>query len=1109
MKKISYIQGLTRTVICVFLFLLCLSFSSCDKLSKGTFRRIPQSASGINFTNRLVENDTLNYTIYPYMYMGGGVSVGDINNDGLDDIFFTGNLVPNRLYLNKGNMKFEDITQKGGIGGNHQWFTGSTMVDVNNDGWLDIYVCVSGKYKPSDNLLFINNKDNTFTECGRAYGINDTSSSVQATFFDYNNDGLLDLYVANYPIVLVSMGADFYHKKMIENKYDESGHLYKNNGNGTFTDVTREAGVQNFGMSIGVVAMDFNNDGWKDLYVSNDFNVPDYLYLNNGDGSFREVVKEATSQTSIFGMGIDAADFNNDGLIDLFQIDMTPEDHFRRMANVIPMNYKTFYRSLDFGFHYQYMQNSLQLNNGIFNKIPIFSNISLFAGVAYTDWSWGGLFLDLDNDGIKDLFVTNGVLRDINNRDIMDNPRENMYFKTKEVYRPELFPSNPVKNYIFKNNGDFTFTNKADSWGFKEPTFSNGMAYGDFDNDGDLDIVINNINDFSYLYENKAVNKNCHYLKIKLEGPVTNLFGLGSIVMAQTGKIAQKQELTLSRGYMSSAPPFIHFGLDKNEIIDKLTITWPDGKQQVLNNVKVDQTLILNYKDATEQVKKEPEQKSEFTDITGKSGITFLHREDKYDDFEYEPLLPHKNSQMGPGMAVGDVNGDDLDDFFIGNGKGFKGAMYLQTREGTFKEMPGPWLSDSLYEDTGALLFDADNDGRLDLYVVRGGNNNKENEEYYQDRLYLNTVKGFIKCKNCLPTDLHKSGKCVKAADYDKDGHVDLFVGGRIVPGKYPYPANSYILRNNGGKGEDLKFENVTKKVAPGLLNSGLVTDAVWDDFDGDGSMDLIVVGEWMKIRFFHNTENEFTDITDKLGFAETTGWWNSIYCCDIDGDGDNDYVVGNLGLNYKYKTSEKEPFEIYANDFDLNGTTDLVLGYWEKGKIYPVSGLDASARQVPVIGLRYKSYEEFARATLQEIYGEEMLKASLHYKANTFANSWIENKGNGIFTIHKLPNRAQFSSINAIAEMKKEGKDKSLIVAGNLYGSEVETPRDDAGIGLVIQSDSTGEIKIVPPDQSKLCVKGEVKEIRKIKLASGKNAFLFAINNDSLKLLELNFPDK
>jgi hypothetical protein len=1089
-----------RFPFCLILF--CLLLLSCSKHNPGTFKKISPSSSGINFNNEVTENDTLNYLIFPYMYMGGGVSAGDINNDGLDDILLTGNLVSNKLYLNKGNMKFEDISEKAGIKGNHQWFTGSTMADVNNDGWLDIYLCVSAKYEPKGNLLFINNHDNTFTECAAKYGINDKSSSVQSTFFDYNNDGLLDLYIANYPIVPVSMGAKFYHNKMVENKYEESGHLYRNNGNNTFTDITKEAGVQNFGMSIGVVAMDLNNDGLTDLYISNDFNVPDYFYLNNGDGTFKSIVREATFQTSIFGMGLDAADINNDGLIDLYQIDMTPEDRYRRMVNVSPMSRETFNLSLDYGFHYQYMQNSLQLNNGIFNNIPIYSNISLFAGVAYTDWSWGGLFMDFDNDGNKDLFVTSGVLRDINDRDVLEDSRSNIYFKVRKKYSPELFPSTPVKNHVFKNNGDYTFANKSDSWGFSEPGFSNGVTYSDLDNDGDLDVVINNLNAVAGIYENNVVPANYHYLKINLTGPVTNPFGIGSVVTVRTGDITQKQELTLTRGYQSSVPATIHFGLAKKDTIDELTIIWPDKKQQVLKIIKGDQTLELKYTDAVDAIEK-ISQEPIFSDITKKAGITFVHHEDKYDDFEFEPLLPHKNSQVGPGLTVGDINGDGLEDFFVGNGKGFKGAMYIQTIKGTFKEIPGPWINDSLFEDTGALLFDADNDGRIDLYVVSGGNDISEKVESYQDRLYLNTNKGFVKCKNCLPADLTKSGKCVKAADYDKDGQLDLFVGGRIVPGKYPFPANSYILKNNGKKGADLKFENVTDKIAPELLNLGLVTDAVWDDFDSDGNIDLIIVGEWMKIHFLKNSSGKFVDVSDDLGFKASAGWWNCIKCIDIDKDGDNDYLVGNLGLNNKSKATENEPFEIYSNDFDLNGNLDIVLSYTENGKNYPVTGFDAAVRQLPVLKLRYKGYEEFARATLQDIYGDKMLNSSLHYSANTFASYWIENQGKGKFKMHKLPNRAQFSSINDMTEVKYKDSATAFIIAGNLYGSEVETPRNDAGIGLVLASDTNGEIKVIPPPESSLMIKGEVKVISKIKLATGYDAFLFAINNDSLKLIE------
>ncbi|MFO7370762.1 MAG: VCBS repeat-containing protein [Bacteroidales bacterium] len=1088
------------------IILTCLLLLSCGRFSNEPFKKLSPSKTGIHFLNELIENDTLNYTIFPYMYMGGGVSVGDINNDGLDDIFFTGNLVPNRLYLNKGNMRFEDISEKAGIMGNHQWFTGSTMADVNNDGWLDIYVCVSGKYQPSDNLLFINNKDNTFTESAKSYGINDKSSSVQATFFDYNNDGFLDLFVANYPIVLVSMGADFYYNKIIENKFEESGHLYRNNGNGTFTDVTDEAGVRNFGMSIGVVAMDFNNDGWKDLYISNDFNPPDRFYLNNCDGTFREVIREATFQTSIFGMGLDAADINNDGLVDLYQIDMTPEDHFRRVVNVMPMRRETFTRSIGFGFHYQYMQNSLQINNGIFDSIPVYSNITLFAGTAYTDWSWGGTFLDLDNDGNKDLFVTNGVLKDINDRDVLRDPMENEYFRQVKEYRPELFPSTPVRNYVFRNNGDLSFTDVSVVWGFEEPTLTNGMSYSDFDNDGDLDVVICNVNEVSAIYENRAANNNKnHYIKINLAGPEHNLFGLGSIITVKTKDITQYQELTLTRGYQSSVPATLHFGLAQHDTIDELAVTWPDGKMQILNNIKADQTLKLSYQDADKIKTPARDKKTRFRDITAASGINFKHHEDDFDDFLAEELLPHKNSQMGPALATGDINGDGLDDFFIGNAQGSKAAMYLQTEKGTFKELPGPWTDDSDFEDTGALLFDADGDGRTDLYVVSGGNNAGKPADFYQDRLYLNTGKGFEKSATALPSSLNQSGKCVKAADYDRDGDLDLFVGGRIVPGNYPYPANSYILRNNGKKGAELRFENVTDQVAPALSKTGLVTDAVWTDFDGDGDSDLIVLGEWMKICFFENTTTGFVDVTDKKGFGETVGWWFSIQPIDMDKDGDIDFVAGNLGLNYKYKTSKEDPFEIFVNDFDVNGKNDIVMAYGENGKRYPAHDFDATSKQIPVVKLRYATYKDFASATLEDIYGEAMLNASLHYKANTFAHYWIENQGNGNFKMHPLPNWAQISSVNATVAINYDGNETAFVIAGNFYASESATPRNDASIGLVLKADAKGNIKAIPPAESGLCVRGEVKAIGKIKLASGKEGLLFAINNGYLRLLEIN----
>lgn len=1086
------------------IILVCVLFWSCGKLQKEKFTKLSASKTGIDFLNELIENDTLNYTIFPYMYMGGGVSVGDINNDGLDDIFFTGNLVPNRLYLNKGDMRFEDISQKAGITGSGQWFTGSTMADVNNDGWLDIYVCVSAKYPPADNLLFINNKDNTFTESAKSYGINDTSSSVQATFFDYNNDGLQDLFVANYPIVLVSMGADFYREKMNQNRYEESGHLYKNNGNGTFTDVTDEAGVRNFGMSIGVVAMDFNNDGWKDLYISNDFNPPDYFYLNNGDGTFSERVKDATMQTSIFGMGFDAADVNNDGLIDLYQIDMTPPDHPRRVLNVMPMRQETFDRSVDMGMHHQYMHNSLQINNGIFDSIPVFSNITLYANTAYTDWSWGGLFMDMDNDGLKDLFVSTGVLKDINNQDVLAAPRGNVYFGTKQKeYRPELFPSTPVRNFVYHNNGDYSFTNKAEEWGFTDLNLTNGVSYGDFDNDGDLDLVVHNVNEVSSVYENKTVSKDHHFLKINLKGPGNNLFGLGSIVTIKTGETMQKQELTLTRGYQSSVPPYFHFGLGNNAVIDELTITWPDGKAQTLTNVSAGQTLVLNYENGVTTPHKNVNV-SAFCDMANASGIQYQHKENKYNDFEHEILLPYRYSNIGPGLAVGDINGDGLDDFYIGNAEGNPGALYIQQKDGGFEEQKGPWIADSTFEDTGALIFDADNDNLNDLLVVSGGNN-KLKSGLFTHRLYLNNGKGFTKAQ-ALPSDLNQSGKCIKTADFDNDGDMDIFIGGRIVPGQYPVAANSYILRNNGKKGSELRFENITSETAPVLLNSGLVTDALWEDFDADGDVDFIFTGEWMNLRFLENNAGSFIEVTDKLGLSNTCGWWYSLFATDVDGDGDRDIIAGNLGLNHRYHVKNNERFEIYYNDFDVDGKSDIVLSYTEKGIQYPAVSYTATTRQIPIIIQRYQTVESFAKASLEEIYGVKMLESSLHYSINTFTSVWLENLGNGKYKTHPLPAMAQFSSINAIEEIEYQ-QQPSLVIAGNLMQFEVETPNNDASVGLIMQY-GAGKLTPVFPAESRLCIRGDVKDLKKIKLANGKIALLVARNNNTLQLLQVGQCD-
>lgn len=1092
-----------------FIFILTIASCSSEKESVGStgFVQIDAVTSGIHFSNNIVENDTLNYFDFPYLYLGAGVSAGDINNDGLPDLYFTGNLVPNKLYLNKGGLQFEDISEAAGVTGDDRWYSGTTMVDINHDGYLDIYLSVSGKFGNTANQLFINNGNNTFRESAESYGIADKGQSIQSTFFDYDNDGLLDLFVANYPNVMVSMGNKYYKDKMDKNKFEDSGHLYKNQGNGKFVDVTVEAGVQNFGLTLGLVATDFNNDGYVDLYLSNDFNVPDYLYQNNGDGTFKEISQKATRHTSMFGMGIDAADFNNDGYTDLVQVDMTPADYKRSKTNMASMNPESFYEAVDLGFNYQYMQNSLQLNNGT-NRggEPIFSDIARFAGMATTDWSWGALFADFDNDGHKDVFVSNGVKRDVNNNDVNARYDNASFFGRESNPDFNLMPSTPIANFAFQNNGDFSFSNVTEDWGLEQKGFSNGFAYTDLDGDGDLDLVINNMDGAATIAVNQTQKTGNHYLKVALKGQDQNLMGLGAKVMVKSGETQQQQELTLSRGYQSSVEPVLHFGLGSKDKVDGIKIFWPNGKIQTVKNIAVDQTIEIQYNDnspLTSETKVDPP--LHFEDITASSKIDFLHKEDIYNDYALEPLLPHKNSQLGPALTVGDINADGLEDFFVGNAAGSPAAMYLQQENGEFEKLSGPWEKELDLEDTGALLFDADGDSDLDLYLVSGGNSKLKPKEFYQDRLYVNTPEGFKKESSALPK-ITSSGQTVVSADFDNDGDLDLFVGGRIVPGKYPFPAKSHILRNEGGKDKSLQYVDVTKEMAPELTEAGLVTSALWDDFDNDGNIDLIITGEWMPIRFFKNLGHRFKEVTQDLGFNNSRGWWYGLQKMDVDADGDMDYLAGNLGLNYKYKASEKAPFEVYANDFDENGSMDIVLSYEKYGTKLPLRGRECSSQQVPAIKQRFKTFESFANADLMDIYGEKMLKQSLHYTVQTFAHQWIENKGDATYVMHSLPNRAQFSSINSFQEIDYNGdKYPDVVLGGNLYQSEVETPRNDSSVGLVMIGGPNG-FELIEPNKSGLMVTGDIRNMAVIKLTDkNSKALLLARNNDSLKLKKVN----
>ncbi|WP_411032206.1 VCBS repeat-containing protein [Spongiimicrobium sp. 3-5] len=1090
---------------------LAFTLASCNQqktAGQKTFNKLSHEETGISFSNILTENDSLNYFTYSYLYMGGGVSAGDINNDGLIDLFFTGNMVPNKLYLNLGNLKFQDISVDAGVAGDSRWYTGSTMIDINNDGLLDIYCSVGGKYKPKGNQLFLNNGNNTFTEKAMELGIADLGNSVQGTFFDYDRDGDLDLYVANYPPTKFSAPNDYYLFKMDNTKDVETDHLYRND-DGIFTNVTDTAGVRSFGLTLSATAGDLNNDGWPDLYVSNDFSTPDYLYINNQDGTFKEVVKQATKQTSFYGMGVDIADYNNDGRLDIFQVDMDAKDNRRAKANMASMNPAIFWSTVNAGFHYQYMHNSLQLNAGIIaDDIPNFSNTSRLAGISSTDWSWGPLFADLDNDGWKDLFISNGTRREINNRDYFIKLGEDRNKRDSLLEKALAIPSEKIDNFVFRNNGDLTFELANSEWGISHKGFSNGCIYVDLDNDGDLEIITNNIDDYASVFENTSASKNNH-ITLKLKGPAKNPNGIGTKVSLYSNGSRQFQEMTLTRGFQSSVAPQLHFGLGSATIVDSLVLHWPDAKEQHITDIASNQILTLDYTNASEKeytTIKQP-QTTLFNTVKDTSiGVPHLHIENFYNDFVKEILLPHQTSKFGPSVAVGDLNGDTLQDYIVGGASQNKAGVYFQTATGGFsKQFIEAISEDSGYEDLGIHIFDAENDGDNDIYIVSGGNEFSPDSKMLQDRLYLNRGDGtFVKSTDALPIMI-TSGSRVHSADFDKDGDLDLFVGGRLVPGNYPLPANSYILENRSTP-QVAKFVDVTKEIAPSLTQLGMVTDAVWTDYDKDGWTDLLIVGEWMPISVFKNIQGKFENSTEELGLANTTGWWFSIKEGDFDKDGDMDFIVGNLGLNYKYKANENETFDIYFNDFDNNKTNDIVLSYFNGGKKYPLRGRECSSQQMPGIKKKFGDYASFSTATLEDVYTEAYLEKSLHYQVKSFASVYLAND-NGQLNAINLPNMAQISCVNQIlVDDFDNDTNLDFIIAGNLHSSEVETPRNDAGNGLFLKGDGAGNFLPLESYKTGLLTTGDVKDISLINV-KGDQYLLVAKNSDSLQTIKINRP--
>ena len=1100
------------------ILLVSVLIISCKKQNDTLFRLLPSDDTGITFNNQITDTDTFNILTHEYIYNGGGVGVCDFNNDGLQDLFFTGNVVPNKLYINKGNLKFEDVSETAGINVPGRWNSGVAIADVNKDGWMDIYVCATMLPDSADrkNMLFINNgvDENgipTFSDQASPYGVEDGGFSVTAAFFDYDRDDDLDLYI------LINQRMDNfptnYRPKINDGSAPNNDKLYRNNNNGTFTDVTIESGITLEGFGLGLSISDLNSDGWPDIYVSNDYLSNDVLYINNKNGTFTNRIAEFIGHQSQFSMGNDAADINNDARPDIITVDMLPETSDRKKTTIGNKNYLTYINNEKYKYEYQYVRNMLHLNNGMDHEIK-FSEIGQLAGVHQTEWSWSPLFADFDNDGYKDLVVTNGFPKDITDKDFANYRAEVGNIASLGMLEDSI-PVVKIPNYVFRNNGDLTFEDVSKKWGMDKSSFSNGAAFADLDNDGDLDYLINNINSEALVYENtlynsgKEDNGKQNFIRIKLNGTKSRKNTIGACVKLYSKGGVQYYENNIYRGFLSSVEDIIHFGLGNNPAVDSVVIQWPDGNIQSVVQLKTNQVNIVAYKKEGSPTVPPDKKSSPFYNVNT-AGFIFKHAEDDKIDFNVQRTLPHKFTQSGPGLAVGDINRDGLEDLVIGAAMNYEYSTYLQNINGTFTpKQRSMRYENKKEEDEALLLFDADGDHDLDLYIVSGSIESYNSQEPYQDRLYRNDGKGnFELAKEALPRE-ESSGSCVRAADFDGDGDLDLFVGGRVVPGKYPLTPESYLLRNDNGK-----FLNVTREFCPELGNSGMIVDAMWSDFNNDGKIDLIAAGEFTPVMFFQNSGSTFTKL--KTEVDQHTGWWNSITAGDYDSDGDTDYVVGNLGINNNYQVTEKFPLKVYAKDFDGNGSIDPVLTCYMREsmtssdkKLYPLHFWDELNTQSPKFRNKFSRYRQYSKATIDEVLTPDDMKDALILEANNMATSYIENLGNNKFTLKKLPMLAQVAPVNGmVTEDINDDGNLDVIMVGNNYGNEVFAGRYDAFTGLILVGDGQGNFTVMPSSESGFYVPGDAKALVNVSTNKG-NLFIASQNKDSLRVFAKTKPTK